>query len=1143
MPGEADKPGAFAVETIFLVALELPAAERSAYLAAACGDNWQLRKRVEELLQADEAPEGFLPEEHGTAPGETPFAAAGQTAAVTERPGDCIGRYKLLEKLGEGGCGVVYLAEQEVPVRRKVALKVIKLGMDTRSVIARFEAERQALALMDHSNIAKVLDAGATDTGRPYFVMELVSGIKITDYCQQNQLDTRQRLDLFIQVCRAIQHAHQKGVIHRDIKPSNVLVATQDGLPVPKVIDFGIAKATQGKLTDQTVFTALEQFMGTPAYMSPEQADLGAVDIDTRSDIYSLGVLLYELLTGKTPFDAKELLAGGLQVMRRTIQEKEPPTPSTRLAQQLVVGDVSRRNSASGLATTPQTEVSADSRRRLQTTIGLLRGDLDWIVMKCLEKDRARRYETANGLARDIERHLNNEPVIASPPSKLYEFQKTVRRHKFGFGATAVIMLVLAVGATISTWQAVRIASLQRAEAEQRRAATNAAADSRRSLYAADMNLVHQAYAAGDLGLAASLLSTHVPGPGQTDLRGFEWYYFHARCQGDQLHTFRGFADPVSAVTLSPDGTRLAAGSYDHGIRIWTMPGRTLEVSFDGGGAIEDLEFSPDGQWLAYCGEAGPLSFRELRTGHTFRLVERGAVRMSLSPRGTLVAFAKGTDVGGGNIVPSTNNPGVEVWDYSTRKVLFATPEPTRSLRFSMDGKMLGIVGWDHYLRVWRVTDGGLAGTFGPVSIRAPLCFSPDGRRVASGNESGEILVWDLSDGRLVRQARGHDAAIWDVCHVTNLLITASADQTLRVWDAESLSEQAVLRGHSGEVWRFAVSPDATVLASGGKDGSVRIWSLRQPSAALVPARKVNFWSWPVTSEDGLHLAVGEPHGVTIRRTDDGSVVRTLTNAQRPIAFTSAHNELIALGSGGDLQFWNLVAEPRQAAATIDAGLTKVRAHAFSARSGLLALGNRDGYIRLWDLRQRSEIRSWKALEGEITTLAIAPDGLCLASGGAGSEGALRLWSLPTGALKANLVGHELAIYGVAFSPSGRLLASASVDDTCRLWNPTNGKAIVKLGGCKGGAYGVAFSADEKTLFVGTGDRRVKLWNLATLRALGSIEVEPGSVFFAGFVKTPPTLVTVSFDGPRENCSLCLVGAAPAQAAAPGSSSLRKLSP
>src|SRR5689334_14257201 len=379
---------------------------------------------------------------------------AGFRISSAEKAGDKIGRYKLLEQIGEGGCGVVYVAEQEEPVRRRVALKIIKLGMDTKQVIARFEAERQALAMMDHPNIAKIHDAGVTDTGRPYFVMELVRGIKITDYCDQNHPSPRERLDLFIQVCRAIQHAHQKGIIHRDIKPSNVLVASDDGVPAPKVIDFGIAKATQGRLTNQTVYTAFEQFIGTPAYMSPEQAQLSMQDIDTRSDIYSHGVLLYELLTGKTPFDAKELLSKGLDEMRRTIREVEPAKPSTRLTQDLVAADVRRLNSKAG------EKIRASSRRLLQE----VKGDLDWIVMKCLEKDRARRYETANGLATDVQRYLDNEPIVARPPSAIYRLQKAVLRNKAAFGAAAGIAGVLLIGMGASTAQAIRAA---RAEREQ----------------------------------------------------------------------------------------------------------------------------------------------------------------------------------------------------------------------------------------------------------------------------------------------------------------------------------------------------------------------------------------------------------------------------------------------------------------------------------------------------------------------------------------------------------------------------------------------------------------------------------------------------------------------------------------------------
>jgi serine/threonine protein kinase len=310
------------IEAVFNQAVEFRPDERAAFLAGACDGDAELRAKVQAMLQAHEGAEGFLP------PEPRKQAPAGP---IAEQPGDRIGHYKLLQQIGEGGCRIVYMAEQERPLRRRVALKIIKLGMDTKAVVARFEAERQALALMDHPNIAKVLDAGATETGRPYFVMELVRGVKITDYCDQNHLPTPQRLDLFILVCRAIQHAHQKGIIHRDIKPSNILVTINDGVPVPKVIDFGIAKATQGRLTDQTLFTAFEQFIGTPAYMSPEQAAMTSLDVDTRSDIYSLGVLLYELLTGQTPFDTKELLAAGLDEMRRTICEKEPLRPSTRL--------------------------------------------------------------------------------------------------------------------------------------------------------------------------------------------------------------------------------------------------------------------------------------------------------------------------------------------------------------------------------------------------------------------------------------------------------------------------------------------------------------------------------------------------------------------------------------------------------------------------------------------------------------------------------------------------------------------------------------------------------------------------------------------------------------------------------------------
>src|SRR6266849_4813344 len=412
---------------IFAEALDLPLSERATHLDRACAGDQKLRQRVEGLLLTHDQAGGFLerpPVEMAIGSRLGAFAGG--------KPGDRIGRYKLLQQIGEGGCGVVYMAEQEEPVRRRVALKIIKPGMDTKSVIARFEAERQALALMNHPNIAKVFDAGATEAGRPYFVMELVRGIKITEFCNQNLLTTADRLGLFVQVCQAVQHAHQRGIIHRDIKPSNILVTQSlEGVAMPMVIDFGVAKATTNqRLTDKTVFTAFEMLIGTPAYMSPEQATLSSVDVDTRTDIYSLGVLLYELLTSSTPFETEELLKAGLDEIRRVIREQEPLRPSTRLS----------KMPGADLTTVAQQRQSEPPR-----LIHIVRGDLDWIAMKALEKDRTRRYETANGLALDVQRFLANEPVSARPPSRLYKLNKLVRRNRLlfiGIGVIATLLIV-----------------------------------------------------------------------------------------------------------------------------------------------------------------------------------------------------------------------------------------------------------------------------------------------------------------------------------------------------------------------------------------------------------------------------------------------------------------------------------------------------------------------------------------------------------------------------------------------------------------------------------------------------------------------------------------------------------------------------
>ena len=476
------------VEELFSAAIEhSSAAERTAYLRGACGQDVALRERMEELLAAHDEASSFL-DVPAIDPHETVSSAAVSPVVDTQ-----IGPYKIRQKLGEGGFGAVYLAEQQAPVRREVALKILKLGMDTRQVIARFEVERQALALMDHPNIAHVLDAGATDTGRPYFVMELVRGVTITDYCDNNRLTIRQRLELFPAVCDAVQHAHQKGIIHRDIKPSNVLITLHNGKPLPKVIDFGIAKATTQRLTDKTLFTEFHQFIGTPEYMSPDQATQGGLDIDTRTDIYSLGVLLYTLLTGHTPFGAKHLRKAGLEEIRRIICQDDPPRPSARVQ------------------ALDDKKVEVAERRRT-TPLALLKqlhGDLDWIVMKAMEKDRARRYQTAAELVKDIERHLRCEPVSAGPPGVSYRLSKFVRRNRAAVLVGTVVCGALLAGLSLATVGYIQATRAGEALKLERDAANAARIDAERAR-AAERDQRREAEAAAAEARAAAAKATAV---------------------------------------------------------------------------------------------------------------------------------------------------------------------------------------------------------------------------------------------------------------------------------------------------------------------------------------------------------------------------------------------------------------------------------------------------------------------------------------------------------------------------------------------------------------------------------------------------------------------------------------------------------
>jgi len=618
-------------EKVFEGAIKLPIPQkRGAYVRGACCEDQALRQQVESLIQAHDEVGGFMP----TDPGEAVITIPDRP--LSEKEGTCIGRYKLLQRIGEGGMGIIYMAEQTEPVTRKVALKIIKLGLDTKSVIARFEAERQALAMMDHPNIAKVLDAGSTDTGRPYFVMELVKGVPINQYYDKNHLPTKERLQLFIAVCQAIHHAHQKGVIHRDIKPSvtvqvwgarpprapwlapspatrgrppairrgrrmaapgagalprpeqlqpsNILVTLHDGMHVPKVIDFGVAKAINQKLTEKTLFTRFAQMIGTPAYMSPEQAEMSGLDVDTRTGVYSFGVLLYELLTGTTPFPEKELLSRGYGEMQRIIAEQEPERPSLRV---------------STLEGEQQTIVAKNRSAEVLTSRRQIKGDLDWIVMRALEKDRTHHCDTPNNFAADIERHLSDEPVLAARPTLYYPLSKLYRRHKIALATAACFALLLIVSARVSTAQAIKNNSLFAAaegarlkemsatlrETELRRITETERDRSERLPYAANMNLAKRAWDETNVGRTEELLDQHRPEPGRPDMRNFEWFYLD-RLRHTDLFTLKGHSKWVRSVALSPDGKRVVSaggGPRDTPgeLRVWDARPRPQESTPD----------------------------------------------------------------------------------------------------------------------------------------------------------------------------------------------------------------------------------------------------------------------------------------------------------------------------------------------------------------------------------------------------------------------------------------------------------------------------------------------------------------------------------------------------------------------------------
>jgi WD40 repeat protein/serine/threonine protein kinase len=1007
---------------------------RRAYLDQACGGDAALREEVESLLAANSAAGEFL---HQPAP--IAAGAAQKTMFIpplSEKTGTRIGRYKLLEQIGEGGFGVVWMAEQEEPVRRRVALKLIKLGMDTREVVARFEAERQALAMMDHPHIASVFDGGATETGRPYFVMELVKGVPLTDYCDANQLSTAQRLELFMQVCHAVQHAHQKGVIHRDLKPSNILVTVQDDQPVPKVIDFGVAKATQARLTEKTVFTQFRQWIGTPAYMSPEQAGLGSLDVDTRSDIYSLGVLLYELLTGRTPFDTSKLMERGYDAVMQTIREEDPPKPSTRLS-------TLNREELTAVAAKRSAEPGKLSR--------LVHGDLDWIVMKALEKGRQRRYETANSFAEDLARHLMNVPVTARPPTLGYRIRKTVRRHRLVTAFTAAIVLSLAMGIVVSTRQTLRSWRFAREAEHQRQIAASEAVNALKAGMAAKQ--AQQRAESSEAEVRHSLYVAHIRAiedasknqPRMRELldgartytnRDFEWGFWQQRTERAEMH---GNADIIESVrftpkgdrvigfgmvhsayvwdwpsgkqvvhlreitgsdvlplpvALSPDGNRIATGSANHTARVCdALSGTTLLVLAGHGGFVTSLTFSPDGKWIATGDEANTARIWDASTGiQRFTLGSPTNRLKETLHRGSSTELSPPVGPQGLRII------GLGTTARSVRVVgigdLFAPSNPSKyyvMVAFSADSRLLATFSSDGSASLWNADSGDLLSTLetGMAGNPTELVFLQNGRQLLTARSSGPPSLWELPSGTLAFHLGSlRDPLTRVAVSPDGRFVVTSAGQESTLWDA---SKGTVLRTFREPLERIAalgISPDGQRVVTAGR--TVRLWDAASGSELACFSGNVGPVRAMAFSADGKWLLTGDSHVVRIWRCPD-KPFRLSWNIKAPFtaAAMSPTEDRIAIAQGTTIGVWDTASG--QFLHSLSGHSQPVTAVTFSPDGHLIASGAQDGSVKFWETSSRGQAGP-SISHQEVRAVAFSRDGSKLLT----TSGTARAWDVQT---------------------------------------------------------------------------------------------------------------------------------------------------
>jgi eukaryotic-like serine/threonine-protein kinase len=1065
---------------------------RLLYLDQACGTDAALRGRVDALLRAFDEERSFLerpavaPPAPAPGPETTTYSPEGVTQPLSA--GAVIaGRYKLLQEIGEGGMGTVFMVEQLEPVKRRVALKLIKPGMDSRQVVARFEAERQALALMDHVNIARVFDGGTTENGRPYFVMELVRGVPITKYCDGHRLPLEDRLELFVDVCRAVQHAHQKGIIHRDLKPSNVLAAPFDGRPVVKVIDFGVAKAAGPALTDRTLFTGFGVVVGTAEYMSPEQAELNNADIDTRSDVYSLGVLLYELLTGTTPVTHQRAREASLPEVLRLVREEEPTRPSTRLS-----------------TTAELPAVAAARREEPGRLLRLVRGELDWIVLKALEKDRARRYETAAALAEDVCRFLADEPVQACPPSAGYRVRKFVRRNKAGVLTAAGVLLGTLLAAAGAL--AVQAAGTARVVAEQKQTQaandrlTSALEREQQTLYFQRIALAARELDAKNVGRAEELLEEC---PAQ--LRDWEWHYLKHRRHREPV-TIRG-KGWATAAAFSPDGKYLACvsvGQLVGEVKVWDVRAgvhhRTVAAHL---GPIGGVAFSPDGRRLATAGWDKKVKLWDVATGEPVHEWSDHTGYVSC------VAFSKD----GKWLASGGGDNTVRVWDaqsFQHHRTLSGHSGGLYEVAFG-NGGTLASTSSDETVRVWDAGTGRelhvLKGHAGPILA---VAFSRDGKQLASGGFDGTVKVWDPEAGRHVRTIRDGDMPVMGVAFSRNghRVATASLEKTVRLWAvaAEHDPHEAItLRGHAEGVMRVDISPDGLQIASASLDGTVKVWdstpvtggpellTLRGHSGPVFGVAFRPSTTGPPTSV-GLG-SVSQDSLVKLWDTTTGETTRTLrghTGTVARLVFSADGRRLVTADYAGKAIVWE---------ADTGKELRTLRANgdvALDPEGKRLAFASEGGQVRVIDIDTGKElIPPFLAHLGPMTFVTFAPDGKTLATGS--WDQTVKLWDAATGAPLHTLGGHTHLIQFAAFRGDGRQIATASWDHTAKVWDAVTGKELFTLRGHNDRVTGVAFSPDGKHLATSSQDNTVRVWDSQSGKELTVLRGHTGYVLSVAF--------------------------------------------